>query len=470
MSADPLARLGPAFQSILGDGGWLQSPTDIDTYRQEPRRRFHGHPLAVARPASTDQLSQVVALCAQYRIAMIPQGGRTGLVGGGSALNGELIISMERMRALRSIDPVDASLVIEAGATLARVREIAADHELLYPLSLASEGTASIGGTLATNAGGNLTIRYGNTRQQVLGLEAVLADGRVFSELDPLRKDNSGYDLKQLLIGSEGTLGFITAACLRLAPAPRQSVTAMLACDALEQGLGLLKKLRSAFGENLSACEFMPRLAMDFVLADQSSARDPFEVSHPWYVLIQLDSSVGGDWLLSAAETELMNLIERGLVRDGVVAESDAQADQLWELREGISAAQSRGGASLKHDISVPIPRIPDLLDRVLPALAEAVPGIRPCVFGHLGDGNLHFNLSQPEHWTAESFRATESICNRIVFDQVRALGGSIAAEHGVGQLRREELARGQPLKVELMQRIKRALDPDGLMNPGKVV
>jgi D-lactate dehydrogenase (cytochrome) len=455
---------------MLGPGGLILEPDRLTPYREEPRQRFHGQPMAVARPASTAQLAEVVKVCAANRIAMVPQGGRTGLVGGGVACHGELVISLERMRALRSIDPVDASVVIEAGATLGQLREIAADHGLLYPVSLASEGTASIGGTIATNAGGNLTIRYGNTRQQVLGLEAVLPDGRVFRELEPLRKDNSGYDLKQLLIGSEGTLGIITAACLRLSARPRQSVTAMLAVASVPVGLALLSELRMAFGETLSACEFIPRLAMEFVLADQRAARDPFDAPHPWYVLVQLDSALAGEGLQSAVEGELVRLTDTGAASDVIVATSLARAEQLWRLREGISWAQARGGVSLKHDISVPVTRIPDFLEQVLPELSQAVPGIRPCVFGHLGDGNLHFNLSQPEGWSAEAFRAAEPVCNRIVFDRVRAFGGSIAAEHGVGQLRRDELAQGQPLKVELMRRVKEALDPAGLMNPGKVI
>ncbi len=455
-------------KAVLDAPGLVHAADALAHYTIEPRGRFHGVPLAVARPASTTMLAGVVRLCQHHHVAMVPQGGRTGLVGGGSAIAGELIISLERMHALRAIDPVDASLVIEAGATLGEVRAIAAEHGLQYPISLASEGTASIGGTLATNAGGNLTIRYGNTRQQVLGLEVVMPDGRVFSELDPLRKDNSGYDLKQLLIGSEGTLGIITAACLRLAPAPRQCVTGLLALKTLNDGLALLERLRRAFGENLSACEFMPRLAMEFVLQDQPSARDPFDRAYPWYVLVQLDSSVSGDWLEQAAQAMLAEQIERGVALDGVLAESLPQAEQLWQLREGISAAQARGGLSLKHDISVPIPSIPRFLETVLPLLQAAVPGIRPCVFGHLGDGNLHFNLSQPVDWAAEDFRAQEAVCNRIVFDLVRAMGGSIAAEHGVGQLRREELARGQPLKVELMRRVKSALDLQGLDESGQ--
>ncbi|AKS43270.1 FAD-binding oxidoreductase [Wenzhouxiangella marina] len=463
---DALAALG----RLLDGPGLLHEPEDLAPYLNEPRGRFHGRALAVARPESTEQLAAIVRCCSEHELAMVPQGGRTGLVGGASPINGELIISLERMRRLRSIDPIDTSLVVEAGMPLARVRQIAAEHGLRYPVSLASEGTATIGGTLATNAGGNLTIRYGNTRAQVLGLEAVLPDGRVFSELSPLRKDNSGYDLKQLLIGSEGTLGIITAACLRLAPAPRQGVTAMLATHSLDQGLALLRQLRAELGETLSACEFMPRLALDFVLADQPRARDPFDRVHPWYLVVQVESALAGDWLKPALLNVLESALQGGRIDDAVLAESEQAALDFWALREGISRAQARGGVSLKHDISVPVPRIPDFMQAVLSELERAVPGIRPCVFGHLGDGNLHFNLSQPEGLSGEDFRAREADCNRIVFDQVHAVGGSIAAEHGVGQLRREELARGQARKLELMARVKSALDPAGLMNPGKLM
>ncbi len=459
-----------ALKTLLGREGLLLPGEDLARYTSEPRGRFHGQPLAVARPASTAELVELVRLCAQHKLPMVPQGGRTGLVGGATAVNGELIISLERMRAVRVLDPDDASVVVEAGCSLAALRAAAAEVDLMYPVSLASEGTATIGGTLATNAGGNATIRYGNTRAQVLGLEVVLADGRVWSELSPLRKDNSGYDLRQLFVGSEGTLGIISAATLKLAPAPRQSLTALLACSDLPSAMGLLPRLRAGLGETLTACEFMPRQALEFVLADQPALADPFPSPQAWYVLVQADSSIAGGHVEAVAHAVFERATSERLATDVVIAASASQADRLWALREGISAAQKQGGVSLKHDISVPIGRIPDFVEDTLAALGRAVPGLRPCVFGHLGDGNLHFNLSQPPNMTPDAFRAREAACNRIVFDRVRAYGGSIAAEHGVGLLRRAELAASQPLKLELMRRIKRALDPDGLLNPGKLL
>ena len=458
-------------KNLLGDDAVLGPDDEIGRYVSEPRERFHARPLAVARPGSVDSLARLVRFCRQQRLPMIAQGGHTGLVGGGSASNdkAELIVSLDRMRRVRSIDEADASMVVESGCTLGAVREAAAEQGLMYPVSLASEGTATIGGTIATNAGGNLTIRYGNTRRQVLGLEVVLADGRLYRELSPLRKDNSGLDLKQLFIGSEGTLGIITAATLALVPQPAQQTTALAAAATLEQGLSLLAHLRRRLGETLSACEFMPRQAMDFVLEHLDHARDPFARPWPWYVLIQADSALSGAWLESAVLDSLEVALERQLVGDVVVAESGSRAAELWQLRESISPAQGVGGVSLKHDIAVPVGRIPAFVATVVDKLARAVPGIRPCIFGHLADGNLHFNLSQPERLTAADFRALEPLCNRIVFDLVREHGGSIAAEHGIGVLRRAELAAGQPLKVELMRSLKRALDPDRLLNPGKV-
>ena len=458
-----------ALRKRLGEDGLLDSEAFLPRHLEEPRGRYHGSPLAVARPADVQSVSTVVRLCADAGVAIVPQGGHTGLVGGAVAGSTEIVLSLERLNRVRRLDTVDASMVVEAGSTLAAVREAAAEGGLLYPVSLASEGSATIGGTLATNAGGNLTIRYGNTREQVLGLEVVLADGQVWSDLDPLRKDNSGYDIKQLFIGSEGTLGIITAATLKLSPAPRQSITAMLACPDLATAMVLLKHLRAGLGECLSACEFLPRLALEFVLLDQPGQRDPFDAPHPWYVVAQTDSSLPGDSLETAAQGVLNQALEGGLCREVIVAGSESQADALWALREGISAAQKHGGVSLKHDISVPVAGIPEFVAETVSELEQAVPGIRPCVFGHLGDGNLHFNLSQPEDMTAEAFRALEPVCNRIVFDQVRRYRGSIAAEHGVGQLRRDELAAGQPLKAALMRKIKQALDPNGLFNPGKV-
>ncbi|MFU8831538.1 MAG: FAD-binding oxidoreductase, partial [Wenzhouxiangella sp.] len=450
-------------QELLDADGLLLPADDLARYTQEPRGRYQGRPLAVARPRNAGQLAALVRCCGGQGVAMVAQGGRTGLVGGAAVTEDErqLIISLERMNSIRVVDVADASMVVEAGCTLAQVQRAAMDHDLVYPVSLASEGSATIGGTIATNAGGNLTIRHGNSRRQVLGLEVVLADGRVHSDLAPLRKDNSGYDLKQWFIGSEGTLGIITAATLALQPAARQSVTAMVAVASLDSGLALLARLRDGLGETLSACEFMPRLAIDYVLDYLPQARDPFDRTHPWYIVIQADTSVAGDWLEPSALAILDRAMNDGLANDAVVADSQARANALWRLRESISAAQQTGGVSLKHDIAVPVGRIPEFVERATAELEQAVPGIRPCLFGHLGDGNLHFNLSQPQAMSADKFRACELLCNRIVFDLVRQYHGSIAAEHGIGQLRRDELANGQPLKVELMKQIKTALDPD---------
>ena len=472
MSDPAKNQLTARLTDLLGPGGLLSAASGLEKYATEPRGRFHGQPLAVARPADVEQLAALVGLCRQQGVAMVPQGGNTGLVGGASASadGGQLIVSLERMNRIRSVDVADASMVVEAGCTLAAVREAAAEQGLMYPVSLASEGTATIGGTIATNAGGNWTIRYGNTRRQVLGLEGVLADGRIYRDLSALRKDNSGYDLTGLLVGSEGTLGIISAATLALQSAARQSITAMVATASLDDGLHLLSRLRRDMGETLTACEFMPRLAMDFVLEHLPQARDPFSQAHPWYVLVQADSALDGDWLETISFDALNKALEERLATEVVIADSQGRAVALWQLREAISPAQRHGGVSLKHDIAVPVGRIAAFVEAATTRLSRAVPGIRPCIFGHLGDGNLHFNLSQPEDMRGEDFRALEGECNRIVFDLVDQFQGSIAAEHGVGLLRKGQLASGQPLKAELIARIKRALDPENLLNPGKIV
>lgn len=460
-------------KTVLGAEHILDPCADIERFIQEPRGRFRARPLAVARPETTQQVSAVVSLCREAGVAMVPQGGNTGLVGGASVHDSgqELIISLERMRQVREIDSEGATMVVEAGCPLATVREHAAGAGLLFPLSLASEGTATIGGNIATNAGGNMTVRYGNTRRQVLGLEVVLADGRILDGLTALRKDNSGYDLNQLFIGSEGTLGIVTAASLALVPAPRQSLVALVAVDSLPKALALLCLMRSGLGETVSAFELIPRRALEFVLEYLPDASDPMDRAHEWYVLVQADSAMRGDWLREVCLQTLDAGYRDGVASEVVVAASDAQARALWQLRDAIPLAQKLGGVSLKHDISVPVAAIPEFVDTACKALAQRVPGIRPCVFGHLGDGNLHFNLNQPEDMDEASFRATETDCNRLVFDLVERHRGSIAAEHGIGQFRRPELARrADALRLELMKRIKTSLDPEGLFNPGKVI
>lgn len=458
---------------LVGTGGVLRADDDLDRYVTEPRGRFHGQPLAVVRPGTTLQVAAVVRLCREAGVAMIAQGGNTGLVGGASVhrQGREVVISLERMRSIREVDAEGASLVAEAGAPLARVQEAAESAGLLFPLSLASRGSATIGGNIATNAGGHMTVRYGNMRRQVLGLEVVLADGRVHDGLTVLRKDNSGYDINQLFIGSEGTLGIVTAASLALAPAPRQTLTALVGLDTLEDSLELLKLLRRHLGETVSAFELMPRLAMDFVLEYLAEAHDPMGRPHPWYVFVQADTAIRGRWLREASVEALEEAMSQSVAADVIVANSDVQAEILWRLRDAISPAQKLGGVSIKHDISVPVAAIPRFIRDAEAALSRSVPGVRPCVFGHLGDGNLHFNLTQPEAMGADAFRATESECNRIVFDLVQRYRGSIAAEHGIGQLRAPELAhRADPVRLELMKRLKHALDPEELFNPGKVI
>jgi len=457
----------------LGDDAVVSDTGDLAAFVGEPRGRYRDLPLAFVRPATTEQVAATVALCREAGIAMVPRGGNTGLVGGQCVLKPrqEVIISLERMRAIRRVDAKGASLIAEAGCPLARVQEAAAEAGLRFPMSLASEGTATIGGNIATNAGGTLTVRYGNMRRQVLGLEVVLADGRVLDGLEGLRKDNSGYDLDQLFVGSEGTLGIVTAASLELAPAPRQSATALIGLPDLPAALDLLRRLRSTLGETLSAAELVPRLAMDFVLDDLPAARDPLTGVYSWYLLIQADTTLAGDWLEETCVQTLAQAADEGLAGDAVVAGSEAKARELWQLREAIPTAQKSGGVSLKHDISVPVSAIPGFVEEACAALTERVPGIRPCVFGHIGDGNLHFNLSQPVAMDAEVFRALEGECNRIVFDAVVRYRGSIAAEHGIGQLRVGELARrGSAVRLDLMRRLKKGLDPEGLLNPGKIL
>ncbi len=469
LADDLLTRLS----DLLGGDAVLLPGDDLDRYVQEPRGRYHDLPLAVVRPATTQQVAAVVSICREAGVAMVPQGGNTGLVGGSSVggAGREVLVSLERMRAVRQIDADGATLVVEAGCPLARVQDAASAAGLLFPLSLASSGTATIGGNIATNAGGHMTVRYGNTRRQVLGLEVVLADGRIYNGLSALRKDNAGYDLNQLFIGSEGTLGIVTAASLALAPAPRQSLTVLVGLDSLPAVLSLLRLVRGQLGETLSAFELMPRLAMDYVLEYLAEAYDPIGRPHPWYVFIQVDSTIKGRWLHEECIEALEAADRKGLVSDVIVAGNDAQADALWRLRDAISPAQKLGGVSIKHDISVPVAAIPEFIEQAEAALKEAVPGIRPCVFGHVGDGNLHFNLSQPADMQADAFRATESECNRIVFDLVGRHRGSIAAEHGIGRLRMGELERRtDPVRLDLMNRLKRCLDPDGLLNPGKIV
>lgn len=428
-------------------------------------------PLAVARPASTDQVMTVIKTCQQAGVAVVPQGGNTGLMGGAVAEGGQLILSLDQMRRVIEVNVADACLVAEAGVTLAEANEAAALHGLRIPIDLASAGSASLGGLVASNAGGHLTLRFGNTRAQVLGLEVVLADGQCWSGLGSLRKDNAGYDLKHCFIGSEGTLGVITKVAMALKPVAVEEQVAWLAVDSMDQAVAVFNATRAVLGEQLSACEVMPRFGVELACAHLGDVRCPVDVASAWHVLIHLESSRTGSNLEAGLLDVLTKLSAEGVVTDAVLATSVDQVQQCWRLREAMSDAQRAAGLSIKHDVAVPISGLPVFVAETLAAVEPACPGLRPCVFGHLGDGSLHFNLSRPEAMTDDEFAAYEPVLNEIVFDQVQAHQGSMAAEHGVGQLRAEELAkRLDPVRLRLMRTLKQALDPQGLLNPGKVL
>ncbi len=416
------------------------------------------------RPASTREVAEVVALCAREGVAIVPQGGNTGLCGGSvpTGTRREIVLSLARMNRIRSLDALNDTATVEAGCVLATVQKAADDAGRLFALSLAAEGSCQIGGNLSTNAGGVNVLRYGTAREQVLGLEVVLPDGRVWNGLRGLRKDNTGYDLKQLFLGAEGTLGVITAAVLRLFPRPTASATAWIALESPRAAVELLGLLHERLGERLSAFELLSRSCLEAVLAHLRDAQDPLPAAHPWYVLAELADNGAPAQLHALVEAALGDCAERGALRDAALAHSGEQARALWRIREAIPEAQF---TNVKHDISVPISRIPDFVAQADKALAAAFGELSIYCFGHVGDGNLHYNVG-PEQLV---LRREE--VSRRVYDTVAALGGSISAEHGLGQLKREEIRRHKdPIEFELMRAIKRTLDPQGLMNPGKVL
>ncbi|NDH64543.1 MAG: FAD-binding oxidoreductase, partial [Alphaproteobacteria bacterium] len=409
----------------------------------------------------------------KHGLKLVPQGGHTGLCGGAIPHQGagEIVLSLGRLNRVRGVDPQGFIMTLEAGCTLAAAQQAAADADRLFPLSLASEGSAQIGGVLSTNAGGNAVLRYGNARDLVLGLEVVLADGRIWNGLKALRKDNTGYDLKQLFIGSEGTLGIITAAVLKLFPAPRQQETALAAVPGVAEAVALLSLAREASGDRVSSFELIPRIGLDFVVGHMTGNRDPLAAPSPWYVLIDLTTAAAGSDLHDAMETLLERALEAGLVTDATVARSKAQRDDLWKLREDLSESQKYEGGSIKHDISVPIGRIPEFIAAASASVTALVPGCRPVPFGHMGDGNIHFNVSQPVGMDKQVFLNGWAAMSEKVHDIAAMLGGSISAEHGVGQLKVDEIVRYKsPVEIELMHRLKRTLDPQNTLNPGKVV
>ena len=458
---------------IVGAGGLLTEPADMAPYLVDERERYRGAAPAVVRPSTVEQVASVVALCAAEKIPIVPQGGNTGLCGAATpdGSGRELVLSLTRLNRVREVDPLNYTITVEAGVILADVQKAAAEVDRLFPLSLGGEGTARIGGNLSTNAGGTGVLRYGNARDLALGLEVVLPDGRIWDGLSALRKDNTGYDLKHLFIGAEGTLGIITAAVLKLFPRPRALETALVAIDDPAAAVELLARARAATGDRVTAFELILRLPFALVLAEIAGTRDPFDAPHPCYVLVELSSGAARDDVRGLMESVLAAAMEDGLVRDAVIAESGAQAADFWKIRETLPEAQKLDGASVKHDISVPVSRIPAFMAEAAAEAEAAVDGVRVCAFGHVGDGNLHYNMSQPVGVDAAAFLEREGELNAIVHDAAARHGGSISAEHGIGQLKREALIHYKPdVAIDLMRRIKQALDPDNLMNPGKVL
>ena len=459
--------LSEQLQGIVGAAHVLTDPAEIQPFVTDWRGRFVGSAQCVVRPANTTEVAAVVRACLETGAPIVPQGGNTSLCGAATpdAAGQAVVVSLSRLNRIAAVDAKNNTISVGAGCTLAAVQAAAREVDRLFPLALASEGTCQIGGNLSTNAGGVQVLRYGNTRELTLGLEVVLPSGEIWDGLRGLRKDNTGYDLKQLFIGAEGTLGIITGAVLKLFPLPKSQTTCWLNLASPVAAVDLLNQAKIAFDGQLTAFELVSETALGLVLKNIPNVLRPASVS-PWYVLAELS-----DTSSYAVEYWLHARLEAGEVLDAVIAQSETQAAKLWSLRENISEAQKIEGISIKHDIAVPVSAIPAFLAQADAALATAFPGIRVVAFGHVGDGNLHYNLSKPDAQENTHFIDSQPAVNRIVHDTVDALNGSISAEHGIGQLKREELLRYKsPVEMALMRSIKQALDPRGLMNPGKVL
>ena len=460
---DTITRLKDA----AGPKGWSDDPAEIAPHLKEWRGKYQGVSSLLLKPDTTEQVSKILAICNETRTPIVPQGGNTGLVGGQIPFHNEIILSLSRMNRIRTVDASGMSMIVEAGATLAAVQDAANKVDRLFPLSIASEGSATIGGNVSTNAGGVHVLHYGNTRDLVLGVEVVLADGRVLNMLRTLRKDNTGYDLKQLFIGAEGTLGIVTAVALKLFSKPGARITAFVALRDPQAAVDLLSRLQDATGGMMSAFELMPRIGLDFVLAHVPQTSDPLTKPSPWYVLAEASGGANSH-LEEAMENALSS---SDLVTDAVIAKSEAQRAALWKLREAMSEAQKPEGGSIKHDVSVPIKDIPAFLKDGIAAVAKLVPGVRPVPFGHIGDGNIHFNFSVPKGGDNAAFLARWDEVQDAVHDIVARYHGSISAEHGLGIMKVHEIERYKSAaELDVMRTLKRTLDPNNILNPGKVV
>jgi FAD/FMN-containing dehydrogenase len=465
LSPELIAR----FRAIVGDKYAVIDAADIAPYLTEERGLFHGRSPLVLRPGSTAEVSAICKLASEHKIALVPQGGNTGLVGGQTPHHGEVVVSLRRLDKIREIDAASNTMICEAGVVLQVAQQKASEVDRLFPLSLGAEGSCTIGGNLSTNAGGTAALAYGVAREMAIGLEVVLADGRVLNNLSKLKKDNTGYDLRNLFIGAEGTLGIITAATLKLFPKPRAIETAFVGLKSPDDALKLLSISQNEAAGSLTSFELLSEVAVDFSVRHGIDIRAPLANQHPWYVLMELSSS--RDDPRATLESILATGMEQDIVDDAVIAANLSQRAAFWKLRDEMSAAQKPEGGSIKHDISVPVAAVPAFIAEANAAVVKLIPGARPVPFGHLGDGNIHYNVSQPIGANAADFLARWHEVNAVVFEIVLRMGGSISAEHGIGVLKRDELPDVKDkVAIELMRAIKALLDPQGIMNPGKVL
>ena len=469
----PSASLLAELRAAAGPQGVLEQPADVEPFLVDHRKLYRGATPLVLRPENTAQVSAIMRLCNEARVGVVPVGGNTSYCGGAtpSEDGSQIVLSLARMRRIRSVDPLNYTMIAEAGCVLAEVQAAAAAVDRLFPMSLGSEGSCQLGGNLSTNAGGTAVLRYGMMRDLVLGLEVVLPDGRVLDGLKPLRKDNTGYDLRDLFMGAEGTLGIITAAACKLFSRPASHVTAFVGISDPQQAVALLSRLRAFTGDAVSTFELIPRIALELVLQNIANTANPLDTQHEWYLLIEIGMGRYDDALRGSIEAELGAAMEQGEISDAALAASESQREMFWRLRETIPDAQRRIGASIKHDVSVTTSELPQFIIEASQQVRAICPQGRIVSYGHLGDGNLHFNISRPAGSDDESFLRLAPNINRAVHDLIARYGGSISAEHGIGRLKREELIRYKhPVAIELMRSIKQAFDPHGIMNPGKVL
>jgi FAD/FMN-containing dehydrogenase len=460
-------------KAAVGGGSWLDSPDAVAPYVVDFRRLYHGATPLVLLPGSVEEVSRILRICNRDEVAVVPHGGNTSYCGGATPdeAGSQIVLSLRRLNRVRQIDAANYSMIIEAGCTLVEAQNAAREAERLFPLSLGSEGTAQIGGNLSTNAGGTAVLRYGMMRDLVLGLEVVLADGRILAGLKSLRKDNTGYDVKSLFVGAEGTLGIITAASLKLFPQPADTATALVGIDSPQKALDLLARLRTSAGDQVTSFELMPRMAVELTVRHVPGVADPLNQNTPWYLLVELSSPNARQDLGTLLTGTLEEAAAAGTIADAMLATSIAQAQAMWKLRESVPEAQRRHGASLKHDVSVPVSAIPALIEEGSALVHRLAPEGDVISYGHAGDGNLHFNVGQKPGTDIKSFIARGPVLELAMFDLVESLGGSISAEHGIGRLKAAEFARrADPVELAVMHELKRALDPKGILNPGKVL